>query len=325
MLEIEARDRELLDAIQNEIPLISTPWAAVGQVIDMSEKEVIKRVDKLRRAGVIQSIEGVFDARALGYASSLVAVAAPPDQIDKIASTINLHPAVTQNYQRNHRFNLWFSLLLPPGSRMGLEATAAALTEGADDVLVLPTEASYGPRGEELRIDPRELTGEEIQVVRILQKDLPGIPRPFDLLGRQNGIDAADILSTGARLRAEKRFLGYAGVAQSIRPRAFAAHVMAAWRAAEDVHDLARALAARPEIPRSWVRPTRPGWPYGVFTTVQGRSVDECQALVDAIAADLGVRDFVLMFPVKEYKHSRIEYFGDDLPAWENAQSSAAG
>src|SRR5438034_8877270 len=63
MYEIDQRDRELLTALQGEIPLVSTPFAFIGQSIDMSEKEVIKRTERLRREGVIRSFCGHFDPR----------------------------------------------------------------------------------------------------------------------------------------------------------------------------------------------------------------------------------------------------------------------
>src|SRR3954447_26643852 len=73
MQEIDQRDRELLGALQGEIPLVSTPFAVIGQMIDMSEKEVIKRIERLRREGLVRQFAAQFDMRALGYRSCLVA------------------------------------------------------------------------------------------------------------------------------------------------------------------------------------------------------------------------------------------------------------
>jgi len=54
MQEIDQRDRELLGTLQSEIPLVSTPFALIGQAIDMSEKEVIKRIERLKRDGLVR-------------------------------------------------------------------------------------------------------------------------------------------------------------------------------------------------------------------------------------------------------------------------------
>ena len=106
MQEIDQRDRELLGALQGELPLVSTPFAFIGQTIDMSEKEVIKRTERLKREGIVRQLSAQFDARALGYRSSLVAAKVEPERIDEAASVINAYPGVSQNYRRNNDFNL---------------------------------------------------------------------------------------------------------------------------------------------------------------------------------------------------------------------------
>ena len=88
MQDIDQRDRELLGALQGEIPLVSTPFAVMGQMIDMSEKEVIKRTERLKRNGIIRQIAAHFDTRALGYHSCLVAARVNPDRIDDCANAI---------------------------------------------------------------------------------------------------------------------------------------------------------------------------------------------------------------------------------------------
>src|SRR5688500_15723457 len=105
MQDNDQRDRELLGALQGEIPLVSTPFAVIGQLIDMSEKEVIKRIERLQREGVVKQIAAQFDTRALGYKSCLVAARVSPERVDEAASAISAHPGVTQNYRRNNDFN----------------------------------------------------------------------------------------------------------------------------------------------------------------------------------------------------------------------------
>ena len=116
MQDMDQRDRELLGALQAEIPLVSTPFAFIGQALDLSEKEVIKRTERLRREGVIRHLAAQFDARALGYRSCLVAARVDADRIDDAAAAISAHPGVTANYRRNNDFNLWFTLFVSPQS-----------------------------------------------------------------------------------------------------------------------------------------------------------------------------------------------------------------
>ena len=141
MQEIDQRDRELLGTLQSEIPLVSTPFALIGQAIDMSEKEVIKRIERLKREGLLRQLAAQFDARALGYRSCLVAAKVDPERIDEAAAAINAHPGVTQNYRRNNDFNLWFTIAVSPTSHLGLERTIEILGDeaGCETVRALPT------------------------------------------------------------------------------------------------------------------------------------------------------------------------------------------
>ena len=206
MQEMDQRDRELLGALQGEIPFVSTPYAFIGQTIDMSEKEVIKRTDRLRREGVIRSLAPQFDSRALGYRSCLVAARVSPDRIDDAAVVVNAHPGVTQNYRRNNSFNLWFTVFVSPLSKVGLEKTIDILGQEADCEVVrpLPTLRQYkssGSDGEshsDVHGEYTPLTPLEIEAVRLLQRDLPLQPRPFDVLARGAGIAADELLGAEA-------------------------------------------------------------------------------------------------------------------------------
>src|SRR5437764_2874769 len=185
MQAIDQRDRELMGALQNEIPLVSTPFAVVGQAIDMSEKEVIKRTERLKREGVIRQLAPQFDTRALGYRSCLVAARVDDDRIDNAAAVINAHPGVTQNYKRNNDFNLWFTIAVAATSQLGLERTIEILGEEAEceTVRALPTLKQFKGSGDgdeqgDAKYEP--LTPREIEYVRLLQRDLPLQPRPFE-------------------------------------------------------------------------------------------------------------------------------------------------
>ena len=82
-----------------------------------------------------------FDTRSLGYASSLVAAKIAPEQLDAAVSVINSHPGVSHNYLRNHEFNLWYTIAVPPTSKLGLENTVDLLhrLSGAESTRLLPT------------------------------------------------------------------------------------------------------------------------------------------------------------------------------------------
>src|SRR5437763_7968463 len=206
MQDIDQRDRELLNALQGDLPLVSTPFAIIGQMIEMSEKEVIKRIERLKREGLIRQVSAQFDMRALGYRSCLVAASVPEEKVEQAANVINAHPGVTQNYRRNHTLNLWFTVAVGGSSKLGLDRTIEILGEQAecDAVRPLPTLKLYKTsspegtesHGESAEGNPAPLSTQEIECVRLLQRDLPLHPRPFETLSRNSGIGADEILAS---------------------------------------------------------------------------------------------------------------------------------
>src|SRR4029453_11088080 len=93
------------------------------------EQRVLERVAQLREDRIIRQISAIFDTRRLGYVWSLVAARTSPERADAAAEVINTHPGVTHNYEREHEFNIWFTVGVPPTSRLGLDRTIELLGE----------------------------------------------------------------------------------------------------------------------------------------------------------------------------------------------------
>lgn len=339
MQEIDHRDRDLLNALQSEVPLAATPYAIIGQHIDMSEKEVIKRTDRLKKEGGLRQISGVFDPRAFGYRSSLVAASVHADAIDRAAAIISAHPGVYQNYRRNHDFNLWFTIAVPPGSRLGLERTVDLLGREAEcsTVRLLPAVRSFrGSQGEHAENggeDSHEdsdapttenLSEREIEYVRLLQKDLPLHPRPFDVLARTASLSGDELIEGGRSFLRRKQLRRFGGMVQP-RRASFSATVMGVWRIPPgQVDRVGESMAAHKAVSHCYIRPTYDDWPYNMFTIVHGRSVDECEAVLSELSEQTGISDMQALFPMKEYKRTRIAFFSPESEAWEASRSGGA-
>lgn len=339
MQDIDHRDRDLLNALQSEVPLAATPYAILGQQIEMSEKEVIKRTDRLKKEGFLRQISGVFDPRAFGYRSSLVAARVNAEAIDRAAAIISAHPGVYQNYRRNHDFNLWFTIAVPPGSRLGLERTVDMLGNEAEcsTVRMLPALRSF--RGSQLEqpengVDDshdeadapssENLSAREIEYVRLLQKDLPLHPRPFDVLARTANLSGDELVEAGRSFLRRRQLRRFGGLVQA-RRTSFSASVMGVWRVPPaDVDRTGEAMASHKSVSHCYIRPTYEDWPYNMFTIVHGRSVDECEAILSELADQSGISDMQALFPVKEYKRSRVAFFSPETEAWEASRSGSS-
>ena len=77
----------------------------------MDENEVLKRIGKLRRAGIIRRIGASIDSRRVGFTSTLLAARVPREKFDSVVKIINACPGVTHNYERRHAYNVWFTLI----------------------------------------------------------------------------------------------------------------------------------------------------------------------------------------------------------------------
>ena len=140
-MDIEKIDNELLNHLQSNFPLVEEPFLEIGRNLSISESEVIERIEKLKEINYIRQISAIFDTRSMKYKSSLIAMSYEDSEIDSAAQVINQHPGVTHNYKRNHFYNLWFTLAVPPDSILGLEKTVEILKSesNAKSARILPT------------------------------------------------------------------------------------------------------------------------------------------------------------------------------------------
>jgi len=134
-------DKRLLNAMQGSFPIEPRPYAAVAAALEVPEERVLARVAELVDARIIRQITPIFDTRALGYGSMLVAAKVDPEHPWRAARIINSHPGVSHNYLRNHDFNMWFTLAVEEDSALGLDGTLDVLQEltGAESIRQLPT------------------------------------------------------------------------------------------------------------------------------------------------------------------------------------------
>ena len=112
MYKIDEVDKRILMILQRGIPITSRPYLAMAEELgDVSEDEVIRRIDVLKRENIIRRMSGFFNSRKLGYVSVLCAIEVEPDKIDDVAELINKFPGITHNYLRENKYNMWFTVI----------------------------------------------------------------------------------------------------------------------------------------------------------------------------------------------------------------------
>lgn len=140
-MEFDLLSQQIINAYQRGFPLCSRPFLQLAQEFGVTEQQVISCLESLKQQQVLSRLGPVFDHQQAG-ASTLAAIAAPPDKIDQVAESINQFEQVNHNYAREHEFNLWFVVTAPTSDGLS-QAIADIETATGYPVLVLPMEKPY--------------------------------------------------------------------------------------------------------------------------------------------------------------------------------------
>jgi DNA-binding Lrp family transcriptional regulator len=343
---MDDRDKRLLNVIQADFPLVSRPFQALGTQMDITGDEVMERVAALKRRRIIRQISAIFDTRSLGYKSSLVAMRVHPDKLDAAAAVVNGHPGVSHNYQRNHAFNLWFTLAVPSTSDLEWTVEHLHAMAGAESTRILPTLRLFkigmqldmeGNTGAE-RVESRKagydetrrpaagragLRAVDIAVIRELQEDIPLVPEPYRPMADRLGLSEEGLFEVAAHLSGRGYLRRMAAVLHH-REAGFRANAMGVWVVppgrAEEVGQI---MASFKGVSHCYLRPTYPDWPYGIFTMVHGQEAKDCQDIINAISQATGITEYALLYSTREYKKVRVKYFAPDLEDWEASAGRA--
>jgi siroheme decarboxylase len=331
-------DKRLLNEMQGAFPIEPRPYAAVARALEVPEEQVLARVQELLDARIIRQVTPIYDTRALGYGSMLVAAKVDPEHPWRPATIINSHPGVSHNYLRNHDFNMWFTIAVEEGSALGLDGTLEVLQRltGAESIRQLPTLKLFKIRMDlelvggtdelakaAVAQEPVELSKQpyderDVAVIRATQGDLPVVSEPYAVAAAQLHM-SVDALVEHLQGMAERGLLRRVAAILFHRRAGFSANGMGVWQVAdESIAEVGPRMAAYRGISHCYQRPTYADWPYSIFTMAHGRSKEECDAILDAIAAENPeVQDRATLYSSTEFKKIRLLYFTDEFRRWE--------
>jgi siroheme decarboxylase len=340
---LDETDKRLMNLLQSSFPLHPEPFGEVAATAELEPEEVKARTQRLLDERIIREITPIFDTRALGYSSMLVAAKVDSENPHRAAKIINSHPGVSHNYLRTHEFNLWFTIATPPDSELGLEGTLELLQRltGAESIRQLPTltlfkinmnlEMEGGTDDLAASVQaapPRELERQpydetDVAVIRALQGPMEVSERPYDQAAAEAGMSTDELLSHLAGM-VDRNVLRRVAAILYHRRAGFSANGMGVWRVPEDrILDVGGQMAAVRGVSHCYQRPTYEDWPYSVFTMAHGRSKEECDAILDGIAEthDLHGADRAVLYSSTEFKKIRLHYFTEDYARWEAEHS----
>jgi len=324
---------ELLYKLQNAFPLAARPFEILAGELGRSEEEVLEEVRRLKEEGIIRQTSAIFDTKRLGYHSSLVAFKVPEEQIENAAEIINVHPGVSHNYLRNHDFNIWFTLAVPPDSRLGLQGTVDRLRNltGAREAITLPTLKMFkisvkldttGKQSKKEKVHRRELKPLKMKarhyaVVRELQKDIPIVSEPFKTASERLGMGYDELFGMARELQEAGIMRRFATILNH-RKAGFTANAMSVWKVPEEeAEELGRRIAEFRAVSHCYLRPRYPNWPYNLFAMVHATSQEACDDVIEEIAAETGLTQYGKLYSTREFKKQRLVYFDPAFDEWE--------
>ena len=320
-------DKEILNEIQWTFPLVPRPYFDIAKKFQISEEALMQRLRELKKSGIVRQLSAIFDTRRLGYKSALVAMAIDPDKLEFVAGQVNRHPGVSHNYERNHEYNLWFTLAVPPGSDLKSEIDKFSKLRGIRKIRMLPTiklfkigvklemveekKAEVKPSEEKKKIHEAKFvaTEEDKNYIRELQKDLEITERPFLDSAQRLGVTEEELLQKAKYYEEIGVMRRFAAILRH-REAGFVSNGMIVWRVPEErIEQVGAQLGAFPQVSHCYQRPVYPDWPYNVFSMVHCKSNGEAQKIAAEIESQIDVHDYKILFSSREFKKTRVEYF----------------
>ncbi len=325
--QLDEVGKKLLNEIQWVFPLVDRPYLEIAKKHGVSEQDAMRRITALKKMGIIRQINAIFDTRRLGYKSALVAFSVKPDRLDQVADFINEHPGVSHNYERNHEYNMWFTLAVPPGTDMKNDLDRMAALDGVIKYRVLPTLKLYKigvrldmvnedaekpkPTDEVKELNPEkvQLTERDKEFIRELQKDLAVVPEPFKELADNLGITTDGLFAKAREYENIGIMRRFAAILRH-RDAGFVANGMVVWQVPEEnIDEVGFKLAAFPQVSHCYRRPVYSDWRFNLFSMVHARSLDAAEKMAVEMSVTIGIKDYQILFSSREFKKERVKYF----------------
>jgi DNA-binding Lrp family transcriptional regulator len=333
-VEFTEKEALVLNRVQRGIPGVSEPFKAIADEIGLTEDEVLETVSRLKEKNVIRNISGIFEGKKLGYFLSLVAFEVPGERADTAAAIICSHPGVSHNYLRNHKFNIWFTLAEESEEEFHKTVSLLAAKTEAVDFLVMRNEKllkigvflnigdndegskSASARGTESS-EVIDLDDTAKDAILLLQNDLPVEKHPFK-----------KIAESGKYIHGEKQLLSYFAdfIASGImrryaavlkhRSAGYTSNSMTAWKT--DVQTDMGLFMNEKAISHLYFRTVYPGrWEHPLFAMIHAKSDDELNDILKRLSDKSGVKDYLSLASLKEFKKTRVRYFSEEFKEWK--------
>ncbi|MBI3928976.1 MAG: Lrp/AsnC family transcriptional regulator [Armatimonadetes bacterium] len=323
----------LLNRLQEGLPLEVRPFETLALEMNSTEGEILELLQHLKAQRMIRRLSPIYDPRMLGHDTSLVGFIAPPARLEETAARVSEHPGVSHNHERAHGFNLWFTLALPPDSCLGIQATVELLAGllGVTQHVILRSRRVFkvgaklkvGARDQgrerhfQLTHVPRPLDARERAIIRVTQRDVELVSRPFLSWSKELCLDEEELVESLRDFKTRGVMRRLAAVLHHGRA-GFRANGMAVWQVpSARLDEVGGLMASHNAITHCCERTTTGFWPYNVFSTIYGHTREEVESVAGAIQSETGLAPPVILYSIREFKREPIPCFSPAIDDWE--------
>ena len=318
-LQLEDLDKQICDRLQNGLKICQRPFADIAEDLGVSEEEVLSRINYLLKSSVIRRLAAMIDYRSLGRASTLVTTAVEADRIEGVADVINSLENVSHNYQRDHFYNLWFTLQGLDEADIQSQLKNLS-TELKVDFISLPVvrffklDVNFDVADTAAEVEEKkpveqvvELTDLQKKILMRIQQGIKPVSAVFDFLcDEQVDIESAlDVLEQLKNAGVIKRL----AAVLNHRLLGYDANVMFVCKVDERQADKAgQRLAEYRQVSHCYQRRTFAGFDYNLFAMMHAKTMEEIDSLVQEFSSRENIKDYQLLTTVKEFKKKPVRY-----------------
>jgi DNA-binding Lrp family transcriptional regulator len=333
--KLDTRDKELLQHLQDKFPVDKRPWAEIGGRLGIAEEEVLSRSQRLSSDGVIRKLRTILNGQKLGACSStLMAMRVPADKMEEVVSIVNEYMSVTHNYQREHDYNLWFTVTTCGGKdlRSTVEEIKGRTGIPDSDVLDLPTtrvfkidvrfkftdfkddgegenknEAAEMNVSTSMNTDTDDPDETDQAILRTTQDGIPFVKDPFEGIAKEAGISQDEVIARLKKL-IKCSVIKRLGISINQRKVGIEANAVVAWKVPqEQVESVGNMLSSYKEITHCYERVTMPGkWEHNLFTVIHGYTRESVEEIAERLSEVVGIRDYLVLFSNEQFKRTSV-------------------
>jgi len=258
------------------------------------------------------------------------------EEIDHAVEVINAHPGVSHNYEREHTFNIWFTMAVAPDSKLGLKKTIEILAEEANamEYIMLPTlklfkiSVKLNTTGNDAKKEQvakpnrkqMELTPLHHKVIALAQHDIPIVAEPFKAIIDELGMSYDEFFTILNEFKEAGVMRRFAGILNH-RKAGFNANAMVVWDVDEAKgEEIGKKAAEFSAVSHCYLRPKYPNWPYNLFTMVHGKTTKETNGIIREMADEIEHFSRRPLYSTREFKKVRIKYFSPEFEKWESTK-----